>query len=516
MKFKDLLVPLGLSLIIFLLINKFFFAPKPQLDGQVVRSGQRFTAPTSKQAARPLNREIDFIDEKQKGRAVKTKVETDLAKYVFTTNGAALDRLEMKHNVDGQHQLINTVFPVAPTQREDSCFLVALDEKSPFYYDFVGKTETDSEIQVKYRYSSSASDVNVNKTYTIFKETNKLNLTVEVEPKKGAKHPVEVRIFFPSPLMHDVADAPSAVIESDSGKIQKISGGSLKEQDGWHTPLLFGAENKYYSTVLVEDRDKFAQRAYYRASSKTKIFAILEGPTVSEKTSWTVSFYVGPKEERAMALVDPRLEQTLGYAGLLAPVSKILLALLNFIYKYVHNYGWAIIILTLLVRLLLLPFTYKSGPGASNKHAELQRKLRYLDQKYKHDKETLAREKAALIKKHGMPGLGGCLPLLLQFPLFIALSSVLRSSIQFYHAPFLIWSDLSAKDPYYILPLLMAGTMLVQGLIGPKESRTMFIVMAIAFGALFQGLSAGLLLYIFVSTLLGLVQMIVQKKLKAA
>jgi len=460
MKFKDLLVPFGFSLILVILINKFFFSSKPQQNGQAVRSGQRFTAPTSKQAARPLNREIDFIDEKPRGRAEKVEVETDLAKFIFTTNGAALDRLQMKRKINGETKLIDTVFPVNHTQREDSCFLVAFDEKTPFYYSFVDKKETDSEIEVQFRYSSAASDVNVNKIYTIFKETNKLNLTVEVEPKKGSEQMVEARIFFPSPFMHDVQEAPSSVIETEGGKIEKTSGGRLKKQDGWHNPQLFGAENKYFTHVMVGDRDKFAQRTYYRAPSKEKIFAILEGPIVTKKTRWTVSFYVGPKEEQAMALVDPRLEQTLGYAGLLAPISKVLLSLLNYIYKYVHNYGWAIIILTLFVRLLLLPFTYKSGLGGK-KQGDLQKKLKYVEQKYKHDREALAREKMALMKKHAMPGLGGCLPLLLQFPLFIALSAVLRSSIEFYRAPFLIWSDLSAKDPYYILPLLMAGVMLI-------------------------------------------------------
>ena len=506
MKFKDYLVPIGLTVITFVLINKFFFSSPTEVNSLQTRSGEQFSSPT-------LNREIDFVDEKRRGRAEKTEVETDLAKFVFTTDGGTLDRLEMKRTTNGTTKLINTVFPVDFTRREDSCFLVALDEKTPFYYDFVDTKETESEIKVHYRYSSA--DVNVDKIYTIFKETNKVNLTIEVDPKKAAVAGVVPRLLFPSPYMADVAEAPSAVLENKKGKITKISGTGIEEKDWWHSPTLFGSENKYFSHTMVADRDQFVQQAFFRGKDDKKIVTILEGPKVTEKTSWTLSFYVGPKEDQAVVLVDSRLEQTLGYSGWFYWFSKLLLSILKYFYKYLGSYGWAIILLTVLMRLLMLPFTYKSEQS-NKKRVELQRKLKYLEQKYKHDKELLAREKAELIKKHGMPGLGGCLPLLFQLPLFIGLSSALRSSVEFYQAPFFIWSDLSAPDPYYILPLLMAGAMVLQGLLGDKSTRMMFIVMGLVFGVFLKGLSAGLLLYISVSTLLGLAQTTIQKKLKKA
>jgi len=518
MNFKDLLFPIGLALLTTWAIHYFFLGgDRTQVPGgEAVRSGQSFTAPRSKQEQQPLKREIDFIDEKRLHKEEVTKVETELATLEFSNDGASLRWVGIKRKIHGKSSLIGTVFPKGYDQREDKCFLVALNEKTPYYYEFVGTSETDSAIEVRYRYTSPASDVNINKTYTIFKETHKLNLKIEVVVKKGLQEGVQVRLFYPSPLTPDIPNGPSAVFVNEKGSVQKTAGGSLDMHKGWFKPALFGSDNKYFIHAMIQDQDAFVQRAYYRGASKEKIFSILEGPTVTESTSWTLSFYFGPKEEGAMARVDSRLEQTLEYAGILAPISKILLAFLKFLHKHFGNYGLAIILLTILIRLLMFPFTMGAEKG-KKKQNEMQKKMKYLEQKYKHDRETLARAKGEVIRKHGMPGLGACLPLLLQLPIFFALSRVLSSSIEFYQAPFFLWiTDLSAKDPYYVLPVCMTITMLLQASVAEKSHRVIFIVMALAFGAFTANLAAGLALYIMISVLLGVLQTMVQRKMKAS
>jgi YidC/Oxa1 family membrane protein insertase len=179
--------------------------------------------------------------------------------------------------------------------------------------------------------------------------------------------------------------------------------------------------------------------------------------------------------------------------------------LLKFLYSLIGNYGLAIIVLTVLVKLLLLPFTYKSE-ASMRQQAEVQKKLAYLQQRYKDDPEKLNQERTELIRKHGMPGLGGCLPLLLQLPLFIALSRVLYSSIELYKAPMWWIPDLSASDPYYILPIGVAIVMLLQAATVDAKQRLSVIAMALVFGALTVNFASGLALYIFVSTLLTVVQ----------
>jgi YidC/Oxa1 family membrane protein insertase len=190
--------------------------------------------------------------------------------------------------------------------------------------------------------------------------------------------------------------------------------------------------------------------------------------------------------------------------------------LLNFLYTFLGNYGWAIVALTVLTKLVLLPFSL-SGAKSMKKHAEMQKKLKYLQQKYKDDPETLMRERADLVRKEGLSGLSGCLPILLQLPIFFALSRVLSSSIELYQAPFFGWiTDLSARDPYYILPILVALAMLLQATTVDAAQRMQLIIMALVFGAITANLSAGLCLYIFMSTLLGVVQAMIQQRCKVA
>jgi len=123
------------------------------------------------------------------------------------------------------------------------------------------------------------------------------------------------------------------------------------------------------------------------------------------------------------------------------------------LYDLVHNYGIAIILVTLLIKLLMAPFTFRSEQGMKER-AEFQRKMKYLQEKFKHDKQALASAQAELLRKNGLSGLGSCLPNLLQLPFFIVLGSVISNSIELYKAPFLWINDLSAPDPYYILPLV--------------------------------------------------------------
>jgi len=519
MKFKDLLFPISLALLTTIAIQYFFFKKKPEATSESTKSGQSFVAPKSKQETNPLNKEIDFIDEKRLHKTTLTEFETDLAKFVFSNDGASIDRLEFKGDVNGKLKALGTVFPVSETERENRCFLLAFNEKTPYYYKFMGKTVSEDSVEVRYRYESPASDIIVNKIFTVYKKTYKIDLNIEVEPRKFIENSLNARLFFPSPVMSELTnDVISLVVVNEKGNVQKTVKGSLKENMGWYNPKFFGTDSKYFAHIMIDDPNDFSNRAYFRTSEKNMIFSILESPKFEKKSSWTLSFYFGPKEEKALATVDPRLEKILEYhsgflGSILAPVSKLLLAILKFLYKYLKNYGLAILLLTFLIRLLLLPFSLKAETGMK-KRLEFQKKLDYIQKKYKHDKAALARERAELIKKHGMPGLGGCLPLLLQLPIFVALTAVLRNSIELYKAPFLWISDLSAKDPYYVFPILIALSMLIQAFTVDKKQRFTMLAMALVFGAVASSFTAGLALYIFASVGLGLLQTFVVKKVK--
>ena len=224
-----------------------------------------------------------------------------------------------------------------------------------------------------------------------------------------------------------------------------------------------------------------------------------------------MSFYIGPKTSKDLTAVDDRLDGVIRYgflASISKPISRFMLDLLNFFYRFSGNYGFAIILITLLLKLLMLPFTMR-GEQALNKNkqqrAQFEKKLKYIQEKYKDDPQTLAQERAELLKKHLLPGLGGIVPILLQLPIVWGLSVVLSQSIELYKASFLWIPDLSLPDPYYILPIL-TGIAVMLNPTGDSQQRLTSIVIGIFLIAFTANFSAGLTLYTCVSTWLAIIQ----------
>jgi YidC/Oxa1 family membrane protein insertase len=520
MNFKELVLPLSLALITTWGVHHFFFSGSEQQDG-TVRSGQGFIAPKTKQELKPLNTEIDFIEDGRQKPAQLSEVQTKQARLVFSTDGASLQTLEFKHVSNCLACPIQTIS--GDVQKENACFLVALGQKTPFYYDLIERKDEQDAVYLTYQAPFDGGTVT--KKFTVHTNNFKIDLELTIEAKTEQGKQAEPRIFWPSPEVKAIAGADiiSGIMSNEKGSLEKIAFSNLTPGQGWFSPSLFGSDDRYFIHAMVHDTKGFVQRAYFKSSTtNSKITSIIEGAASDAKdalNTWKVSFYMGPKEGASMEAVDPRLEGTLEYAGFFSPVSKFLLYVLKLLYGFVHNFGLAIILLTILVKLVLLPFTYNAEDGMQ-KRVEFDKKLRYLQQKYKDQPETLALERAELIKKHGMPGLSGCLPLLLQLPIFIALSRVLSSAIELYNAPFIGWiHDLSAKDPYYILPLITALSMVIQSMLMPSndpKQRISTLIMALVIGAVTANLAAGLSLYICMFTILGVVQTQLLKAFKRA
>lgn len=514
MNIKELLLIVLLALGTTWTIEYLFFNKKSVETSDQIKSGEGCIAPKKTRELKPIDTEIDFIESKR-ADATKTEIDTPLMRLTFSTDGASLERLEFKKELSGVPKTIDTIFPLQDTEKEKRCFLIALNEKAPYYYTLV--EHKDEPAQATVEYLVSTSDCTIKKKFIVDKQRYTINLLLTITPKKA----LQPRIFYPAPLMPEVADdSKSAVIGGTTNtKITIIPRAKIDQNMYWFTPTLFGTGDKYFVHAYIGENtsdQQFAQRAYYKLTGQNELFAILEGPTITQETQWNIPFYFGPKEEKPIAAVDPRLEQTLEYSGWLAPVSRLLLRILVFLHDYLKNYGLAIIALTIFIKILLLPFSIK-GAQSMKQTGEVQRKLQYLQQKYKDDPETLARERAELIRKHGMPGMAGCLPILLQIPIFIALSRVLSSSIELYQAPFVLWiHDLSKPDPYYILPILIGLSMLAQSTTVESKQRLQFVLMAVIFGAVSISFSAGLCLYIFMSTFLGVAQTAIQNRFKWA
>jgi YidC/Oxa1 family membrane protein insertase len=197
-----------------------------------------------------------------------------------------------------------------------------------------------------------------------------------------------------------------------------------------------------------------------------------------------------------------------GFWGFFA---ELILKGLQFFYSLIPNYGVAIILLTFIVRLITFPLQYKSFVSMK-KMQLIQPELTKIREKFKDDPMRLQKESMDLFKKSGANPLGGCLPMLLQLPVFFAFYKVLYSAVELVDAPFIGWLvDLSNKDPYFILPLLMTGAMFLQQKLTPTTvtdpvQKKVFMFMPIIFGFVMKDLPSGLSLYIFTSTLLAIAQ----------
>ncbi len=511
MNFKNLLLPFALASLTLFALEYFIIRPylNPGNGAEEVQSGQTFVAPQSPLEVQPLNREVNFNDSEESDSlpAVQTRIETEFATYIFSNKGACLEQLIFKRHMNGELISLKTIETPHDLSRENNCFLVGLDTNTPYNFTLIDHDQGESVSHVTYR--GQTEHAIIDKTFTIYHAQFKIDLAVTITPKK---EPVQVRIFFSSPALSVKGDVVSAIYNNQKGSVAKKARAKVDPNTGWFAPTLFGSDDRYFIHAMVADPQHFTQRAYYSLVGQTRLISILESAAITAPTQWTVSFYFGPKEEAVMTGVDPRLEQTLDYSGILAPISRALLWILNYLYRFLHNYGWAIVILTLVINLILLPLNL-IGSKSMKKYTDMQKKLAYIQQRYKNDPDTLARERAELINKHGMPGVGGCLPKLLQLPIFFALSRVLSSAIELYKAPFLWIPDLSATDPYYILPVLIGGSMLFLAPTNDPKQRFTMIAMALIFGAFSANFSAGLSLYIFIGVLLGVIQNFFQQKM---
>jgi YidC/Oxa1 family membrane protein insertase len=219
--------------------------------------------------------------------------------------------------------------------------------------------------------------------------------------------------------------------------------------------------------------------------------------------------YAGPKEYDRLKALDQGLSQAVDF-GWFTFIAKPLFVSLKYFNSVVKNWGWAIIILTIIVKLLFAPLTHKSQKSMKRMQ-KLQPLFAELKEKYKGDPQRMNQEMMALYKTHKVNPMGGCLPMLVQIPVFVALYNVLNLSVELRQAPFALWlTDLSAKDPYYILPVLMGLSMLVMQKMTPTSLDSMqnkiMMFMPVMLTFMFISLPSGLVLYFTVSNLLSMAQ----------
>jgi len=243
----------------------------------------------------------------------------------------------------------------------------------------------------------------------------------------------------------------------------------------------------------------------YRIGMQIPLGTIDKGTSVVEKAR----LFVGPQEEKMLEGIAPGLELLKDY-GYLTILAKPIFWLLAKIHSYVGNWGWSIILLTILIKLAFFPLSAASYKSMA-RMKEVQPRLVAMKEQYKGDPQKLNQAMMEMYKKEKINPVGGCLPVVIQIPVFISLYWVLLSSVETRGAPWIGWIyDLSVPDPYYILPVVMAISMFVQTKLNPTPpdpiQAKVMMYMPIVFSIMFFFFPAGLVLYWVVNNMLSIAQ----------
>ena len=317
-----------------------------------------------------------------------------------------------------------------------------------------------------------------------------------------------------------------AAITTDEKNFRKVKFDALEEKSfqttktgGWVAMV-----QHYFISAWVADKNA-ANHFSLRKLGNRDLYAFgFTSPGVSlepgEKGELSAQFYAGPKDQNRLEEIAPFLDLVVDY-GWLWWLAKPIFWALNYLHGLLGNWGWAIIVLTIGIKAAFFHLSATSYRSMA-KMRKLQPEMLRLKDLYGDDRQKLSQEMMGLYKKERVNPMGGCLPILIQMPVFISLYWVLLESVELRHAPWIFWIvDLSVKDPYFILPLLMGASMFVQMQLNPTPPDPMqakvMQIMPIAFTFFFMFFPAGLVLYWTVNNILSIIQQwVITRKIAAA
>ncbi|MBK9019078.1 MAG: membrane protein insertase YidC [Sulfuritalea sp.] len=375
----------------------------------------------------------------------------------------------------------------------------------------------DGEDKLEFRLEATAANgAKVAKTYVFTRGSYQIEVRHEgVAPGAHAYYQI-TRDGKPAgeqsnAMMMGVVTFTGPAVYTDAEKFQKVEFADIlkgkakfaqKADNGWVAMI-----QHYFVSAWLPPTGS-AREFFMRKVGEDLYSAGVIVPVGADGQS-TVSLYVGPQEQAKLEQVAPGLDLVVDY-GWLTVIAAPLFWVLAAIYKLVGNWGWAIMGLTLLLKLAFFPLSAASYKSMA-KMRVLTPKLVKLKEVYGDDKQRLNQEMMALYKKEKVNPLGGCLPVLVQIPVFIALYWVLLGTVEMRNAPWLGWiTDLSVKDPYYVLPLIMGATMFIQTKLNPTPpdpiQAKVMLFMPIMFTVMFLWFPAGLVLYWTVNNILSIAQ----------
>ncbi len=446
---------------------------------------------------------------------------------VLTNRGAAITSLILKGYEDDEGRPLDLIQTVD-------------DPRRALPFQLVGSGKVDRRLysaerqgnSVTFRWSDGTSEEVVT-TITLEENSYFIDIKVVINGKPSM---TEIAV---GTGMRDIGETEKAnrfatwgdVVVLEGGELEKYHRKKVKEItriDG-PTVAFAGFEDTYFLdvlrpsvplagvTIVPLELAAPAEAAEDGARKKEKeedrrVLQVLLRP---ESPGFEGTLFAAPKEYDLLQQVDHGVEETLHF-GIFHPISVIFLKVLRWIHGFVGNWGLAIILLTVLIRAVLFPLMHTSTVSM-RKMQKLQPKVKAIQEKYRKHKgdpqmrAKMNQEMMELYKVEGVNPMGGCLPMLVQLPILWALYTLFAYAIELRHAPFVFWiHDLSARDPYYITPVLMTATMWLQQKLAPQagdpQQQKMFRMMPLIFGIMFLGFPSGLVLYWLTNNVLTIIQ----------
>lgn len=532
---RRMMLAVGLSLLVMVLYTTVFAPRRPVppsgAEGSSEGSAEVVVAPEGSGAAIAAPSAVPGVV----ALPAQTLVTNEL-RLGFTNAGARLDTVDITSPEQyADHATVGGAFPSDVSSARGLTLDIGglADLGDAALYEFV---EAESQraaggedySTLVYRWTAPDGLIVVTRTYTV-SEAFGVDLRVTVANRSDRERrfdglalgiaglpPAERAAPMQPPL------AVTAICEGEYGHESKNIR-KLREERTFVGPTTFAALAEHYFMMAllptsvpegVSQGCSFAPGA--NGASWARVTLGEFGVPAAGETSFTWRVYAGPKDVRYLELHNPDLRNTLNF-GWFSFIAWPIRWLLLFFQQWVVNWGIAIIVLTMTVKAVLFPVTQRAFRSMERLRA-IQPQLTAIQKKHENDRMKLAEEQMKLFKESGTSPFGGCMPMLLQMPIWIALYRTISGSVELYRAPFALWiHDLSERDPYFVMPLALGVTMYIQQVMTPQtndnpQMKTVMKIMPIMFTAMMLFLPSGLVLYIFVNNILSIAQQMVIRR----
>jgi YidC/Oxa1 family membrane protein insertase len=455
--------------------------------------------------------------------AETVEVDTNLYRAKFTTQGAVLTSWELKRyrgssNEQSAVQLVRQEGRFSEPLSVSTDNAALTQELGEGMYrvekDFTTLDQTRPTGHVTFSYENVGTGVRLEKQLTFHADSYVVDIALKGSGLDGS---VNVTLGTNFGIVEwgegFIGQIGSASLVDD--KVEKETPEAELERKG--TVGWAALQDKYFLSVLIPQQ---SSAVLVKKEGDKLVSAGVRMPVFSPGTTLGLRLYAGPKEYDTLRSLEIGLEDTIDFGwfiygswDVVRAVAKPLFYVLRFINTYTHNYGLTIILLTVAIKLLFVPLQYKSYKSMKQMQV-IQPKVAAIQEKFKDDRDRLNKELIKLYRDHKVNPVGGCLPMLLQMPVFVALFNILYMTIDLRQAPLALWiTDLSVQDPYYVLPIIMGVTMFIQQKITPTTmdptQAKIMLMLPVFMTFLFINFPAGLVLYWLTNNTLTIGQQIV-------